>query len=399
MFLELTLALLIGVLAGTITGLTPGIHINLVAAILLSSILLFSKINPLVLSIFVVSMAITHTFLDFIPSIFLGAPDEDTFLSVLPGHQMLKEGNAHEAVILTLYGSLAALGIILIFTPVFIYLIPLIADSIKPIIPFLLIFVSLYLIFREEYIVAGLCIFILSGFLGFFALNLPVKDPLLPLLSGMFGSSALIISIKNKTKLKPQKIIKLKDVSITKKEFFKSTISSIISAPLCSFLPGIGSGHAAVIGSEFIKQSNKGFLILVGGINTIIMGLSFVVVYSIGKTRTGAAAAVKEILKELSLKDLGIIIAAVIISGILSFVLGIYLSKFFSKYITKINYQKLSIIILIILTFFIILFSNLIGLIIFITSTALGIFAILSGTRRINLMGCLLIPTILFYLF
>ena len=116
--LTLITALLLGVSAGTFTGLSPGIHINLVAAILLSLIpssLFLQSIPVLALAIFIASMSITHTFIDFIPSIFLGAPDEDTFLSILPGHQLLQEGKGYEAAILTLYGSLTALIIINMF--------------------------------------------------------------------------------------------------------------------------------------------------------------------------------------------------------------------------------------------------------------------------------------------
>src|SRR3989304_1437469 len=105
MIFELFIALLCGVIAGTFTGLFPGIHINLIAALLLSSLSALSKyFSPLQLIIFIVAMSITHTFIDFIPSIFLGAPEEDTFLSILPGHQLLREGKGYEAVILTLYG-------------------------------------------------------------------------------------------------------------------------------------------------------------------------------------------------------------------------------------------------------------------------------------------------------
>ena len=114
MILYILLALLIGVLAGTLTGLSPGIHINLVAIFLLSSSLLLLKfVSPIVLVVFIVAMSMTHTFIDFIPSIFLGAPDEDSSLSVLPGHEMLISGRGYEAVILTLYGSV--LGLIGIF--------------------------------------------------------------------------------------------------------------------------------------------------------------------------------------------------------------------------------------------------------------------------------------------
>src|SRR3989344_2613407 len=100
MIIELVVALIVGILAGTFTGLFPGIHINLVSVFLVSaSPALLQYTSPISLAVFITSMAITHSFLDFIPSIFLGAPDEDSFLSILPGHELLKKGGGHEAVV------------------------------------------------------------------------------------------------------------------------------------------------------------------------------------------------------------------------------------------------------------------------------------------------------------
>ncbi|OIO81509.1 hypothetical protein AUJ84_01035 [Candidatus Pacearchaeota archaeon CG1_02_32_132] len=398
MLLEIILALILGTIAGTFTGITPGIHINLIALILVSLIPSFPNVQAIALVIFVVSMATTHTFIDFIPSIFLGAPEEDTFLSVLPGHQMLKQGKAYEAIILTLYGSASALIIILLFIPIFIYIVPAFFSAIQTIFPYLLIFISVYLIFREDNFILALTIFLMTGFLGLASFNLPIEQPLFPLLTGLFGSSALIISIKQKTSIPYQEITPIREIKITKKEYFKSLLGSIISAPLCSFLPGVGSGHAAIIGSEFIEQSQKGFLVLLGAINTIVTGLSFITLFSLGKTRTGAALAVKEIIGTISIQNLIILTCAIIISGILSFFIAIKISKTFSKYIGKINYQYLSIAILVILSAMILLLSNFLGFLTFVVATSLGIYTILSGARRINLMGVLLIPTIISYL-
>jgi len=398
MIFEIIWAIILGVIFGTFTGLSPGIHINLVSVILISILDKFHSIPLIALASFIVSMSITHTFVDFIPSVFLGAPEEDTFLSVLPGHEMLKQGKAHEAVVLSLYGSLMALGIIIIFIPIFILGIPLIENFIKTFIAFILIFVSCYLVLRDKNWIYAATIFSLSGFLGYATLNLPVKEPLLALLTGLFGSSALIVSIKNKTKIKKQKVTKIKKIKLSKEEILKSFFAAIISAPLSSFLPGMGSGQAAIIGSELIKQSKRGFVTLIGAINTIVMGLSFVTLFVLGKTRTGSALAVKRILSEITISDLTTIIMVVIISGLISFIISINLSKIFAKKIHRIKYPKLSLIVLFFLTMIILMFSNFLGFIVFIISTFLGIFTILSGARRINLMGVLLIPTIIFYL-
>ncbi|MFH1917686.1 MAG: tripartite tricarboxylate transporter permease, partial [Nanoarchaeota archaeon] len=154
MFPQLIIFTFLGILAGTFTGLIPGIHINLIGAFIISlplhsaiwgtsggaiSTSFLNPTEPTFLVVFIVAMAITHTFLDFIPSIFLGCPDTDTELSVLPGHELLKKGAGYEAVILTCYGSLAAIFILIIITLPSIWLISKTYDFIKISIPYLLI--------------------------------------------------------------------------------------------------------------------------------------------------------------------------------------------------------------------------------------------------------------------
>src|SRR3989338_774789 len=112
---------MLGVIAGIFTGITPGIHINLVSLLLLSiSPVLLNYINVISLCIFIIAMSITHTFLDAIPSIYLGAPDADDALNVLPGHKLLLDGRGFEAVKLTVIGSLSALILAVALVPLLI---------------------------------------------------------------------------------------------------------------------------------------------------------------------------------------------------------------------------------------------------------------------------------------
>ena len=401
MIIYLILALLTGILAGTITGLIPGIHINLVAVLLLGfSAFFLTYFSPLVLAVFITSMAITHTFLDFIPSIFLGAPDEDTVLSILPGHEFLIKGRAYEAIILTLYGSLSAILIILLLSPVFIYLLPVAYPYIAKIMPFILILASGFLFyFEKKSRVWAIIIFLLAGFLGIASLNLNIREPLLPLLTGLFGASSLLTSIMKKQKIPKQQVTSLKKIKIKKGSFLRALFASLIASPLCAFLPGLGSGQAAVIGSEVTGDlDRREFLILLGAINTLVMGLSFVSLYSIEKARTGAAVAISKILTEFSLSSLLILLAVVFISGVIAFFLTLFIAKFFSRKISKFNYNKLSLGILIFLSVIILIFSSWQGFLIFAVGAALGLTTIFLGIKRIHLMGCLLLPTILFYI-
>ncbi len=402
MIIELAIALICGVIIGSITGLLPGIHINLVAFFLLSLVTAgyFAGISPIILIVFIVALSISHTFVDFIPSIFLGAPDEDSVLSVLPGHEMLIKGQGYEAVLLTLIGSSIGIILILLFTPLFILFLPIIYDKAKIIMPFILILASLFLFyFEKNNRLWAIIIFFLAGFLGIATMNLDLKEPLLPLLTGLFGASSLITSISKKQKLPQQIIIKLKQIEIKKKNILKTIFSSIIASPLCSFLPGLGSGQAAVIGSEVTGDlDRKEFLILLGSINTIVMGLSFVTLYTIQKSRTGSAVAISKLLETFSISNLYIILLTIFLSGVLAFFLTIFLAKIFSKIISKISYNKLSLGILIFLSFIILIFSGFLGFLVFIVSAFIGLTCIYVGVKRTHLMGCLLLPTILYYL-
>lgn len=398
----LVIALILGILAGTITGLTPGIHINLVAVLLLGASGLFIGIQPIILVTFIVAMSITHTFIDFIPSIFLGAPDEDTVLSILPGHEFLNKGRAYEAIILTLFGSFAAVIIILILVLPSIFFLPKIYPYVQNIMPFILLIASGFLIyFEKKSKIWALFIFLLAGFLGISAFNLPLKEPFLPLLTGLFGASSLVTSIMKKQKIPKQKIEKIKIIKnqTKNKSIAKALFASAIASPLCCFLPALGSGQAAVIGSEvFGDLDRKEFLILLGSINTIVMGFSFITLYTVEKARTGAAVAVSKLLTEISLMQLGIILFVILFSGIIAFFLTVFLAKIFSRKISKFNYNKLSLTILILLSIIVFMFSGFLGFLLFIVSASLGLTCIFLGIKRIHLMGSLLVPTILFYL-
>jgi len=393
--LNLILPLVLGILAGTLTGLIPGIHINLVAISLLS-LTLIQNLPTTTLLIFIIAMAITHTFLDFIPSIYLGAPSEDTSLSVLPGHELLLDGQGHNAIKLTLIGSAIAIISLALIIPVFILVIPKIYPLIQRMMGILLIWIALFLIYNEKNgKLKATLIFILAGFLGLTTLNLNVQNPLLPLLTGLFATSTLLHSIKSKTILPEQKIEKL---DIPKSHLVKPTIATILISPVCSLFPGLGSSQAAIIASELSgKSTREQFLILLGSINTIVMSVSFLTLILFQKSRTGAAFTLSQI-TNLTTQHLPLILTTTAISALISIPIALYISKTTAKNIHKIPYTKLSTITLVFLIIIITYLTGLLGLLILATATALGLTCIEFGTRRSFLMGAILIPTIIFYL-
>lgn len=387
MLIQIIFFILSGIIFGTLTGLIPGIHINLLAIFL---IYLSSSyfINPLYSLIFLMSLSITHTFVDFIPSIFLGCPDSDTELSILPGHKLLKNKRGYEAVHLSNLGGLISLGIILLLIFPSIILIPKIYIAIERIIPYLLLTIIFLTIFHEKKKISSLKVILLTGFFGLIINYSNCSQPLLPLLGGLFGTSNIILSIKNKTKL-PQQIITKSKINL-----IRPTLASIISAPICSFLPAVGSGQSAILGNLLIKQSSKQFLILIGIINTLVMSYSLITLYLINKTRTGTMVVIKELIQNLDKKYFILLVFIVLISGVLAYFVTEYLTKKIAKNFNKINYTKLSYFTLFFIFLITVLISGVVGLIILILSTLIGIYCIKQKVRRTHMMNALTIPTI-----
>ena len=397
MIIEITIAVLVGVIGGIFSGLTPGIHTNLLVTLLFSiSPFLLAFTSPLIISALIVSMAITHTFLNVLPAVYLGAPDsEGKILSVLPGHRMLLQGKGYEAVTLTVLGSFLAIILGIALTPLLLKFLPALYSSIKNYIGYLLVIISIYMIFRERKKFWAFFIFMLAGIFGMSVLNLNMKEPLFPLLSSLFGVAGLLISLKDNVKIPQQLITK---IAIPKMEVVKAMSSAGIVGTFVSLMPGLGPAQAAIIGSQIIKLTDKGFLILVGSLETLGMVTSFIAITSINKARNGAVVVISRLMETITQKDLIIFLIVEFITGLIAIFLSLKLARIFSSLITKINYQKLCIAIIVLIMGMCFWLSSYLGLFVLIVGSFIGMLPSLIGIGKNHLMGCLLLPVILFFL-
>lgn len=397
MLFSILIAIIVGVMFGCVSGLIPGIHVNLISVILLeSSMFLFNFFSPLSVCIIIISTAITHSFLDSIPSIFLGAPDSDQILSVLPGHRLLNNGQGHYAVVLTLIGSYGALLISIIFVPIIIKILPIMYVLIKDFIAQILVVIILFIILKDGNRFYNFIFFLLSGFLGIICFNLPNQTNILfPLLSGLFGVSLLIPSLFEKNSSFPKQKNSFRfNVKIIKLEL--QLFLSFFVGFIASFLPGFGSSQAAILAT--IPQKNptpEEFLILTGGINTVNFTLSLVTFYLLSKARNGAVVSISKLFNEWSLEVFILFFIIALIVGSLALFIGINLSKTFALYFSKLPYKKvlLSVILFIFLMSFIL--SGIQGIIILLTSISIGIVSSRFNTAKSFLLGCLILPVII----
>nr|MBI4156168.1 tripartite tricarboxylate transporter permease [Candidatus Woesearchaeota archaeon] len=353
--------------------------------------------SPLDLVIIILSMAITNTFLDSIPSIFLGAPDTSTSISILPGHRLLMKGKGFEAVILSLIGSSISLLIVIALFPFTLKIIKIGYPIIERYIAYILISASVIFIIKEKKSkFLAFLLFLSSGILGIVSFSLGIKDVLFPMLSGLFGISTLLTSLNNNTKI-PNQIISYP--KITNKEKITVFSSIFISSFFTTVLPGFSSAEASSIGTSIFKNIKGNlFLVLASGINTSSMILSIFTLYAIDKARNGAVVAISRIIENLNQNNFILLISVSLISSSIAILLAINITKYISKIIPKINYNFLCISIIIFISGLVIILSGFYGFLVLVTSTFLGIIPQTKNIARSHLMGCILLPVILYFI-
>ena len=146
----------VGIFLGCMTGLIPGFHVNNVAllALSISPLAVGAGIPLSAVAAVIVSMSTVHTFLNYIPSALIGAPDGDTALALLPGHRMLISGHAAQGVAYSARGSqlglLLSIPLLIVARLIFgtnpglgLY------ETSRDILPWLLLGISIFLILTE----------------------------------------------------------------------------------------------------------------------------------------------------------------------------------------------------------------------------------------------------------
>lgn len=400
MFFETILFMLLGICIGIFFGIVPGFHVNLAVTTLLPFAFLFP--SPYYFVVLIVSVSCTEMFIDYIPSIFIGAPDADTALSVLPGHRLLFEGRGYEAIKLTVIGGLGALIVGLLMIALIANVFGLLYDLSRPYMQYVILGVVAFMIISEKKLkkmLSAVLIISLSGLLGLLTLNsslVPQQEVLFPVLTGLFGLSGLMISLSEKASIPEQKDdVKLK---IQKKEIVKSITLAAFAGVLVGFLPAVGISEAAVM-MQYIGGSNtsRNFLITASGINVANDLFSFISLWLVSNARSGASVAIQKILVDLTFFDVIFLIGTIFFTAGIAAMLTLYLGRKIPKLLVKVNYRHLNFSVIIFIVALVFILTGPYGLLIAFTSASIGMLCVQLKIRRSHCMGVLLISTILFF--
>lgn len=409
---DLILACIIGVLCGTITGLIPGIHVNTVGAfIFASSTFLLASYSPEILCVFLISMAISHALMEFIPSMFLGVPEEGTVLSILPGHKLILQGRGKEAIRLTAIGGFGAILVTSLLLPIFIMVLPVIYVPIKPYIWILLVIIVILMFIRLNNDIKSFLwstiLFLLSGVMGYVMLNTPISSnvSLLCVFTGLFGVSTLLYSLSQDSFVPTQNRFHHFRINTS---ILRGIFAGGIAGTILGFLPGLGPAQGSIIAQELSggsdsEDNNESFLVAISGVNTSDALFSLILIFIIGNPRSGIAVYVDNILKTFDLAHLVFFVFTALTAVSITLFLCLKLGDRVSESIEKLNYEKLTKVIIIFMSILVVAFSLwyhaniLFMLIVYITAICLGLLPHYLGVNKSHLMGVLIVPAIVIY--
>lgn len=408
--IEILFAIILGILIGIITGITPGLHVNTVGIILFSiSDEILKYADELSLCSFLVSISICHAMIEFIPSLLLGIPEEDTVLSIQPGHRLLFKGKGKQAIRLISIGGYFSIILLIILMPLLMIILPMIYNLLKNYIGYLLLITMICLMVffnKREQRLKNILLFLTSGIMGFFVLNSNIGNNLglLAILSGLFSISTLLYSINSKSKIPAQDDDR--NIALNKK-FKRSTFAGSISGCILGLLPGLGPAQGTVIAQIVTFNKNispEEFLVTNSGVNISDTLFSLMAIYLINNPRSAISVYIQNIMPNIDLIDTIFFIFVSLISVSIATIISIKIGDFMIENMTKIEYKKLNIFIIILISIIIVGFTISTNgclyyvLLCYVSSISLGLIANSLDLNKSSLMGVLILPSIITYL-
>jgi TctA family transporter len=276
-------------------------------------------------------------------------------------------------------------------------------------------------------------VFLLAGLLGYALLGTPgmasrnILPPgmasleegtvlMFPLFTGLFGLSTLLLSLRDSPSV-PEQVVDRVRVGIPAARQLRAVASGCV-ASIASWFPGISSAISTMISVFLTRPTEKGaeggadeaetreFIVSVSAVNTSVAMLNLMALFVILKARSGAMKAVEGIMaSDLTAWEpvrnvpfaLSALLVSALVAGIVSVPLTLYFGRLFARKCSDVDYGLLVKGVSAFLIAMTVLFSGALGLAILAISTCVGMIPPLIGVKRVHLMGCLIVPVMLFF--
>lgn len=378
----------IGILVGVFTGLIPGIHPN---TIIFASIPFYmgKGLDFLIYASFISGLSISHTFHDFLPAIYIQAPEANTALSTMPGAEKAAKGKGPEAFHSTLLGGIVSVSIFILLLPILYFHLDALYNLIQPLMAYIVAFFLIFLVFKEESIAAINTTF-LAGLIGLIALKSSFGGVfiLMPLFSGLFAVPAVTASL--------QKNFCLPEQDLTG-EFkgYKGSFTGLASGLVAGIVPGVGAAASTSFLSPLMDKEFD-FLAGMGGVNTTDILTSLIALLAVGNARSGAAVALQSLVRPEP-ESIFLLVGLCIFGSGISALLALRTERVFLYLAEKFDFRIIGFTVLLIIFALSFILTGLFGILSLLTASLIGYYSLVNGCRSCC-MAVLLVPALLFFL-
>jgi len=372
---------LFGLVIGFFTGLLPGLHPNTVSAIIAQM-----PITDEGKGFLIIGMAAANLITAFIAAIFFGIPDENAVVSILPAHRMTLAGRGLTALRVVLFSAVfAAVMSFLLFAPS-LEIFPLAYSVLKDYLKYIVLFLALLMLLRSRNAAYAFFVFLAAGLLGCLSFNAGLPDPFMPLFSGMFAISSLLLITKTK-------LPKQKNEERAERGLLPYVLLGVFLGFCADLLPAISSpAQVAVFAAVFTPFDAICYLALITSISVSQSFFSLSTVASIGKSRVGTTAWLS---KFAGIASQPVFFAALFLFGFLLVSLLLYILRKRMASLVVMNSRPLAAVLIVYLISVCFLLDGFVGLFVMGFSAALGWLALQLEVERTNLMGAVIVPTLL----
>lgn len=384
----------VGVLLGTLSGLTPGLHANNFA-LLMGSIAPAVPGPPAAIAAAMLAAAVVHTFLDIVPALSLGVPDAAMAATALPGHRLVLAGRGREALRLSALGSLLAIGfaipLALPVTEAMVAVYPLVRDRLATLLAIVAVLLVATETDRRAHLGAAMSV-LGSGLLGVAALDLHLDAPLgdgsvlTPLFAGLFGAPVLIEALSGQGVPRQDPPV----VTTPTRSVLLIALVGTAAGAIVGYVPGVSSAIAATGALVVIPSTGaRGFVVASSGVNTANSIFALFALLALGSPRTGVLVAVDQAALPLNLP---LLLASIAIAAATGFLLVLRVGDRYLATIGAVDQRVVSVSVSLLLAVLSFGFAGPVGVGLYVVATVIGLVPGRFGCRRATLMGVLLVP-------
>ncbi len=411
---------LFGVLLGLIFSWMPGFHIYNIVALLTATGALFTFIPVDAFPFFVLGSLVAFAYASILSTVYFSVADDTMIFLLFPTQRYIIHGKGHEAVLLTLLGTLGGSIILAASLPILPVVVPILRELLNPYIHLFLgalvifMFMSEWLKFgdREEkpfirFAVAwtqalgGAFVFLASGILGFILMYTNVLPAtmayvrLTPMFLGFFGLPWVILNVLSDIPIAPQ--VTEDKIGTDRRALLSGVLGGALGGYIAAFFPVITGGMGALVAGHITSQRGDDAFIVSQGANRFVYYVGaflFLFLPAASLTRGGAAWLVSSIYQPKSYREYMYAMGALLLASGLSFALTLYLSKAVAKIVSR-SYKKVSYIVAFLLVGVAWALTGPMGVFVMLVATAIGLTAAVFNTRRSYCLGGIIFPILL----